>query len=161
LKLLFYCPFTRLSMRLQCGYCQLNRPLAEPSRSNEASVSSPASPSCPGSAWDDALEDRWGQLEEEIGRRRAASPRTAAASGVRNEMRLQCGYCQLNRPLAEPSRSNEASVSSPASPFEEEIGRRRAASPRTAAASGVSAPGETNSNGQGSVMCYKRQGLSE
>ncbi|KWU42574.1 hypothetical protein RHOSPDRAFT_21023, partial [Rhodotorula sp. JG-1b] len=34
------------------------------------------------SAWDDALEDRWGQLEEEIGRRRAASPRTPAASSV-------------------------------------------------------------------------------
>ncbi|GAA5880418.1 hypothetical protein JCM3774_006443 [Rhodotorula dairenensis] len=32
------------------------------------------------SAWDDALEDRWGEFEEELGRRRAGAPRTAATS---------------------------------------------------------------------------------
>lgn len=38
-----------------------------------------ASSSASQSAWDDALEDRWGEFEEELGRRRAGSPRTAAS----------------------------------------------------------------------------------
>ncbi|KAG0655305.1 hypothetical protein C6P46_001065 [Rhodotorula mucilaginosa] len=62
-------------------------PLPQAARPSFASAVHASSRSAGGSsstqsAWDDALEDRWGQLEEEIGRRRAASPRTAAASGV-------------------------------------------------------------------------------
>lgn len=33
-------------------------------------------------AWDEVFEDRWGEFEEELGRRRAASPRTASTAGT-------------------------------------------------------------------------------
>ncbi|GAA5976957.1 hypothetical protein JCM10908_005691 [Rhodotorula pacifica] len=56
-----------------------------PSFASAVHASSPTADR-PGSAsqnaWDDALEDRWDALEEELGRRRAASPRTATSTGA-------------------------------------------------------------------------------
>ncbi|GAA5913606.1 hypothetical protein JCM6882_001700 [Rhodosporidiobolus microsporus] len=53
---------------------------ARPSFASALHASSRSSPAY-GSAWDDDYDDRWGDLEEQLGRQRAASPRGSGGGG--------------------------------------------------------------------------------